>query len=302
MLGRQEVEFKTLDGLLLRGWFFPTATRSPAVVITPGFNCVKEMFVADVAEFFQRAGVNALVYDPRTLGESEGLPRNDIDPVRQMSDYSDALSFAQAQPTVEPDKVAFWGMSFSATIALSAAALDKRARTCIAVCPLLNLEFTDEKRPRVLAKSMQDRSSQTVGGNGPVFLPVLTRDGRNPAGLGFQTSAEELDYMTNAQQRGAPNYQNRTTLQTYYKLLAWKPHAIMKHMAPTPTMMIVPELDLISPPEEQLALFETFPSPKQCHVAPGKGHLNVLSGDDFQSLMEMQVGWLRKRWSSEAAE
>lgn len=253
------------------------------------------MFVPDVAEYFQKAGFNALVYDPRTLGESEGLPRNDIDPTRQMSDYSDALSFLAAQPSVDSTQLAFWGMSFSATIALCAASLDPRAKCCVAICPLLDFDL--QKLPQVLAKSMQDRSSQTIGGNPSTFLPVLTSDGRNPAGLGFKTSADELDYMINAKQRGAPNYENRTTLQTYYKLVVWKPHAIMKHLhsPSTSTMMVIPELDMISPPEGQMALFDTFPEPKQKHVAPGKGHLDVLSGEQFPILMGMQAQWLKEQ-------
>ncbi|KAK7522024.1 Alpha/Beta hydrolase protein [Phyllosticta citricarpa] len=293
MSNLRKVEFKTIDGLLLRGFFFPTANRGPGIVITPGFNCVKEMFVLDVAEHFQRNGINALVYDPRSLGESEGLPRNDIDPVKQVSDYSDALSFLMAQPSVDARRVAFWGMSFSATIALCAASMDKRARLCIAICPLLNFEYTPEKFPKVLLQSMRDRQSQALG-NSPLFLPVLMPDGKNPAGLGFQTSADELDYMINAKARGAPNYENQTTLQSYYKLVVWQPHGIMRHMTPTPTMMIIPEKDVISPPEEQLALFDTFPEPKKSLIAPGKGHLNVLSGEEFPLLMNQQVKFLHR--------
>lgn len=60
-------------------------------------------------------------------------------------------------------------------------------------------------------------------------------------------------------------------------------------------MVIIPELDTISPPEGQVALFDTFPEPKHSHVALGKGHLNVLSGEDFPVLMEMQVQWLKER-------
>ena len=41
---------------------------------------VKEMFVSEVAEQFQAASITALIYDPRTLGLSDGEPRNDIDP------------------------------------------------------------------------------------------------------------------------------------------------------------------------------------------------------------------------------
>lgn len=36
MATRRDVEFKTLDGLTLRGRLYATAGRRPAVVITPG--------------------------------------------------------------------------------------------------------------------------------------------------------------------------------------------------------------------------------------------------------------------------
>lgn len=251
------------------------------------------MFVPQVAEEFQKQGITSLLYDPRSLGESEGTPRNEIDPLKQISDYSDALTFLQAQPTVDPLAVAFWGMSFSGCLALCAAALDKRARCCIAICPLLNFELTPATFPRVLAKSMRDRASQTTGANAPVYLPVLTADGKNPAGMGIGADKEEFDYMVNAKRLGAPNHENHTTLQTYYKIIAWQPHGIMRYMHATPVCMVVPELDMISPPEEQFALFDTFAEPKKVHVAPGKGHLNVLSGEDFPDLCAMQAEFLK---------
>ena len=65
--------------------------------------------------------------------------------MKQVSDYSDALTFLRSIPIVGPDAIAFWGQSFAATITLCAAALDKRANCCIAICPLLNLEFTPKK-------------------------------------------------------------------------------------------------------------------------------------------------------------
>jgi hypothetical protein len=33
-------------------------------------------------------GYNALIYDPRNIGESEGLPRNEISPLQQAEDLS----------------------------------------------------------------------------------------------------------------------------------------------------------------------------------------------------------------------
>jgi fermentation-respiration switch protein FrsA (DUF1100 family) len=250
------------------------------------------MFVPEVAEQFQLANVTALVYDPRSLGESDGEPRNEIDPLKQMSDFSDALTYLKTLPIVDPSAIAFWGMSFAGTVALCAASLDRRAKFCIAVCPLVGMEPTPAMLPRVLAKCMQDRESQLVG-NPPVFLPVLTDKGENPAGMGIGADKEEFDYMVNAKMRGAPRYENRTTLQSYYKMIAWQPFGIMKYMSSTSVLMIVPEKDMISPPEGQLALFETFPEPKTVHVAKGKGHLNVLSGEGYLALSELQVNFVR---------
>jgi len=292
----QEVEFKTIDGLTLRGDLYNVAVSSekgPVVIITPGFNCVKEMFVPDVAEQFQKHGIITLIYDPRTLGLSDGLPRNDIDPARQVSDYSDAVTFVKSLPNVDPSMIGIWGMSFSGVIALSATALDPRIRFCIAICPLLNLEYEASKFPKVLAKLQQDRESQLMG-NKPLYVPVLTAEGKNPAGMGLGADKEEFDYMVNAKSRGAPRHENHTTFQSYYKIKLWQPQGIMRYLDRTPVLMVVPELDQISPPEAQIALHGTFPEPKVLHIAPGKGHLNVLSGDDFPMLSTLQADFVKK--------
>ncbi|KAK2745951.1 hypothetical protein FQN55_006023 [Onygenales sp. PD_40] len=288
----EDVEFPTIDGLTLRGWLYPAESRGPAIIISPGFNCVKEMFVPEVAEQFQLANITALIYDPRSLGESDGEPRNEVDPVMQVSDFSDALTYLKTLPIVDPSAIGFWGISLGGTVALCAASLDTRVKLCIAVCPNADLEPTLEMLPRVLAKCMQDRESR-MEGNPPAFLPVLTDQGYNPAGMGIGVGKEEFDYMINAKKRGALRYENRTTLQSYYKMIAWQPSAIMKHMSSTSVLMIVAEKDMVCSPESQLALFETFPEPKEVHVAKGKGHLSVLSGEDGHALAELQVKFVR---------
>jgi hypothetical protein len=99
--------------------------------------------------------------------------------------------------------------------------------------------------------------------------------------------------MVNAKMRGAPRHENHTTFQAYYKIKLWQPQGIYRYLDRTPVMMVVPELDQISPPDMQIALHETFPEPKLLHIARGKGHLNVLSGDDFPMLSEMQANFIK---------
>lgn len=256
------------------------------------------MFVPQVCEAFQKEGITALVYDPRNLGESEGEPRNEIDPAKQVSDYSDALTFLLSQDKVDLGRIAFWGMSFSATIALCAAALDPRVKVCIAACPYIDLKPPPERRAQVLAKCMKDRQSRAVG-NSATYLPMLTDAGKNPAGLHLNPTPEELELVLTAQQRGAPNFKNRCTLETYYNFMTWNPEAIMQDFAPRAVLFLVPDQDTWSPPEEQLTLFETLPTPKQVHVAPGKGHLTLFNGEEFSGLMQLQVNFCMAAFDGE---
>ena len=100
--------------------------------------------------------------------------------------------------------------------------------------------------------------------------------------------------MVNVKMRGAPRHENHTTFQSYYKIKLWQPQGVMRYLNRTPVLMVVPELDQISPPEAQIALHGTFPEPKVLHIAPGKGHLDVLSGDDFAMLSKLQADFVKK--------
>jgi pimeloyl-ACP methyl ester carboxylesterase len=51
-------------------------------------NCVKEWSLDETAEAFQKAGYNVLLYDPRGIGGSEGVPRNQPDPWQYAEDIS----------------------------------------------------------------------------------------------------------------------------------------------------------------------------------------------------------------------
>ena len=106
-------------------------------------------------------------------------------------------------------------MSFSATVALCGA-LDERASLIIAMCPFLNFELTPAKFPKVLAKCINNRESQ-LKGNPPCYLPVVTEQGQNPAGMGIGAAKEGFDQIVNANAR-APNYEKHTNCKAVLKL------------------------------------------------------------------------------------
>ncbi|KAJ8120112.1 hypothetical protein ONZ43_g3096 [Nemania bipapillata] len=124
----EAVSFPTLDGLILRGNLYPANQRGLGIILLPGLSFVKEIMLPKIAGYFQKSGITALTYDPRSLGESDGTPRRDIDPTKHVSDLHDALTFLQKHPMVNPDQITYWGFSLNGLVALNAAALDKRAK------------------------------------------------------------------------------------------------------------------------------------------------------------------------------
>ena len=78
---RRDIEFKTEDGVTLRGWHYPATGASgpaPMVIMAHGFSATREIHLAGFAEVFQAAGLGVLVYDDRNLGVSDGAPRGHI--------------------------------------------------------------------------------------------------------------------------------------------------------------------------------------------------------------------------------
>ena len=71
-----------------------SGTAAPTVVMAHGFSAVKEMYLDDYAEVFAAAGLNALVFDNRNFGASDGEPRQEIDPWAQVRDYRHAITYA----------------------------------------------------------------------------------------------------------------------------------------------------------------------------------------------------------------
>jgi predicted acyl esterase len=88
---RQDIEFKAEDGVTLRGWhYLPEEPRGklPTIVMAHCFTAVKEMYLDRFAEAFAAVGLASVVFDNRNFGASDGEPRQEIDPWRQVRDGS----------------------------------------------------------------------------------------------------------------------------------------------------------------------------------------------------------------------
>lgn len=108
----EDVSFRSTDGLLLKGWWFPVTAADRAVVIVHGrgANRIKSSFdPQQIARFLLANRYSVLLFDLRGHGESEGLRYSlgEYEP----RDVVAAIDFVQRKAGVDRKRVAIIGES-----------------------------------------------------------------------------------------------------------------------------------------------------------------------------------------------
>jgi dipeptidyl aminopeptidase/acylaminoacyl peptidase len=104
--------------------------RRPGIVLCHGFTGLRELILGDYAKVFVDAGFVAFTFDYRGFGGSEGEKWRLI-PLEQIDDIRNAISFFEAQPQVDPERIGLWGTSFGGANAPYTAAVDSRVKAVV---------------------------------------------------------------------------------------------------------------------------------------------------------------------------
>jgi fermentation-respiration switch protein FrsA (DUF1100 family) len=275
---RNDISFPAKDGTTLRGWHFPAPLKpgeanSPIVVMAHGFSGVKGSLVK-YAEVFQAAGLAVLLYDHRCFGDSDGMPRQEIDAHLQVSDFRDAITFAQTLPGVDPASVGLWGSSFSGGHVTVLGATDARVKCVVNQVALVsgrsvfkNL-FTPKSSKYARQLFAKDRLAR-LKGEPPIMIPVYSENDEFcalpfPVPSGFIAASEAED----------PLWKNEVTLSSLESLASYEPGAYLPYVAPTPMLQVIATNDGLAASEVGLAAFESASQPKKLVTHPG-GHFTA---------------------------
>ncbi len=295
---RRDINFKTEDGVTLRGWFYPgegATGAAPTVVMAHGFSATKEMYLDKFAEVFAKAGLNALVYDNRNLGESDGEPRGHIDPWKQISDYRDAITFASSMDEVDENRIGIWGSSYSGGHVIVVGAIDRRVKCVVSQVPLVS-GLRNAKRlirsdlfPAVRAGFDADRASRYAG-NPPAMIPVVGEQPGDPCALPTDDSRQ---FFLETCKTLAPSWRNSITLQSVELFAEYEPGWYIRNICPTPFMLVVALGDTLVPAEITCEAFEQALEPKKILLLPG-GHFEAYVGRAFEISSPAQRDWFLK--------
>lgn len=279
---RSDVAF-TSSGLTCRGWLYRPqgggGEPRGAIVMSHGFSAVKEQGLDGFARGFCEAGFVVLAYDHRYLGASDGAPRGRIVPQEQHDDARAALDWISRQEGVDPDRLGIWGSSYSGGHALFLGAMDPRIKVVSAqvpaICTPRSLIAMAGREGFAAFQVMlaQDHAVRNAGGEGG-WIPVVAPEGE-PSVL---STPDSWAWFIASGAKVAPNWLNRTSLESVARLAEYFPAAFIDLISPKPLLVQAAVGDALVPIDQVREAFARAGGPKRL-VEHDAGHFDLYPGE-----------------------
>lgn len=301
MVERLDVEFQS-DGTTCRAWLYLAAggERRPTVILAGGWCYVREIVMPVYARAFAEAGINAMIFDYRNLGVSDGNDRQHLDPWAQVRDYQNGISFLERHPAVDPDRIGVWGISYSGGHALILAATDPRVRSIVSQIPVIDgyenmrrAHGTMEFR-RLWQLVLDDRKLRYEQPGKRLYLPHATEN--SEAEVSSWPFPETVRTFMAIKASEAPLYENRSTVESVDLLMNYDVGPFVKRIYNTPTLMIVAEGDDLTLWDLEIGAFNAIPSTrKKLEVLPHTSHMTLYSDrDKVERAAKLATDWFRQ--------
>lgn len=134
----ETVDFPSLYGMRVAGNLFvpkdvAPGEKRPAIIVGHPMGAVKEQSASLYAQKMADAGYVALAIDLLYWGESEGTPRNSVDPDAYAESFSAAVDFLGTRDFVDRERIGVIGICGSGSFAVSAAKIDPRMKAVATV-------------------------------------------------------------------------------------------------------------------------------------------------------------------------
>ncbi len=248
-----------------------TAGPWPLVILAHGFGGLKEWTIPEVARALVGDGIAAMSFDYRNFGDSDGLPREEVDHAGQIEDYRNAITFASTLPNVDPERIGIWGTSLGGRNVLVVGALDRRVACVVSQIPPIRL-------------GVKRLYLGLAGGDEDDYLRALEEDrrvravGDEPGYVPFVANGSEIDqysaYWASWGDEERRNFKARVTVRSFEPNVVDDIRHLMERVSPTPLRMVLASDDDQCPFNEQLEAYRAALEPKSLVALPG-GHYSL---------------------------
>src|SRR5271168_5445657 len=190
-----------------------------------GYAGIREHGLGRFARVFAQAGFVVLVHDHRGFGASDGQPRFDVDPWRQIADWRYAISYLESHPGVDADRIGLWGSSYAGGHALVLGATDRRLRCVVTQVPTISgydqgLRRVSPDATPALEHAFDEDERARLRGEPPRRQAVVSGDPSVPAAY---RSPDAIDFYLQPIPEGL--WKNEVTLRSTRAARMYEPGA-----------------------------------------------------------------------------
>jgi len=243
-IARFESDFLS-KGVRCAGWLYrPEKVLNPPIVIMAhGFAGERTFGLPAFAEKFAQGGMAVFLFDYRNFGDSEGQPRNLVDPARHCQDWESAIAHVRSLPEIDTGRIALWGTSLSGGHVIVTAARQQEISAIVAQVPYVGpnkdlFEFKNTVKGTMAA--LQDVGKMLIG-RGPFCVPVVGA----PGTFAFLTTEECWDGYHAIIPDGS-SWDNLIPARALFKLAFYSPMRSASNVT-CPALLIAGEYDSLIP-------------------------------------------------------
>ena len=277
MVDQIDVQFDVEGGVTLRGWLFlpDQPGPRPAITMAHGYAGIREHGLDRFARVFAEAGFVVLVHDHRGFGASDGVPRFDVDPWRQIADWRSAITYLENHPSVDAERIGLWGTSYAGGHALVLGATDRRLKAVVAQVPTISgyeqgLRRVAPDRVAALEAVLAEDDRRQFAGEPPATQLIVSPDPTTPAAY---HAPDAVAFYTQPVPDGV-HWENQVTVRSSRAARMYEPGQWVSRVSPTPLLMVVALDDTITLTDTGLAAYERALEPKRLVTVHG-GHFDA---------------------------
>lgn len=273
----------------------------PCVVMAHGFAGTVDSGLMPYAEGFAAAGIDALAFDYRHFGGSDGEPRQLLSVGRQLEDYAAAIAFARSLAGVDPDRIVLWGSSYSGGHVVQVAVADGRIAAVISQVPAMDgvaalLGAARYAGPGQLVKltlvGLKDVLA-SLRGRPPVMLKVVGAPGE----LAVMSSEDaEPGYRAIA----GPSWRNEVPARIALLAAGHRP-GLQADRLPCPILVQIADHDAIAPPKAAQDAAWRATGRAEVRTYP-IGHFDIYTGAAFERGLADELHFLSRHVAAPAPE
>jgi pimeloyl-ACP methyl ester carboxylesterase len=271
----------------------------PCVVMAHGFAGTMDSGLMPFAERYAEAGLDALVFDYRHFGASEGEPRQLLSIRRQLDDYAAAIRFARALEGVDPDRIVVWGSSYAGGHVVAVAVADGKVAAVISQVPAMDGVATMLNAARqsgvaamakLTARALGDIAA-SLRGRAPVTAAAVGA----PGSVAFMTTPDSEPGMRAV---AGPSWRNEVAARIALQAGSYRP-GLQADRLPCPILVQIADRDTVAPVKAAQDAAWRATGRAEVRTYP-IGHFDIYTGAPFEQAVADQLHFLRRHVGAQA--